>query len=186
MFQGPRPFQDWGDMSAEMQRVRAIAAWGTFIINTYGDGSLPLPVCPTTDCSRQMSMDLQKNPNLEYPIYRPCIDDELNDIVWTPCPRSNQVKYPNKPALLGYVMAALAKLTEVTLNIQALFNVKAFKMGIDDLWRETNEFHTLLCRWRQELPHVFGVHNDPVPQVLFFQYVPSSPRPQLRCTDPFS
>lgn len=115
-------------------------------------------------------MDLQKNANLEYPVYRPWTDDSLNDnIVWTPYPRSNQVKCPNKPALLGYVMAALANLTEITSNIQELFNSKAFDMRIDDLWRETNEFHTLLCRWRQELPDVFAVDDHPVPQVLFFQ-----------------
>lgn len=33
MFRAPRALQYWGQLSAETQRVRAITAWGTFMVN---------------------------------------------------------------------------------------------------------------------------------------------------------
>lgn len=41
MFRAPKVLQDWGELSAETQRVRAITAWGTFMVNLYGDGTPP-------------------------------------------------------------------------------------------------------------------------------------------------
>ena len=45
MFRAPQPSQDWEELSAEMQHVRAITAWGTFMVNLYGDRTPPRPLC---------------------------------------------------------------------------------------------------------------------------------------------
>ena len=45
MFRAPKPLQDWEELSVEMQHVRAITAWGTFMVNLYGDRTPPRPLC---------------------------------------------------------------------------------------------------------------------------------------------
>lgn len=151
MFQAPRALHaNWQEMPADAQRVHTMTAWGVFVMNL------------------DMSMELRKNANLEPPVCRPFTEDDLDDdVAWTPYPRSNQVKYAKKPGLLRYVATELANLTEITADIQRLFFINACHMGVNDLWRKTNELYSRLQQWRENIPGIMMIHDHPVPQVLF-------------------
>ena len=117
-------------------------------------------------------MALQKVANLRFPFNKPHLTDELSDgIMWIPYPRSNQVKYVEKPALLRSVLAGLVDLTEIALDIQDLLYDKAFCLDTRSIWIETTELYHRLRRWMEDLPEDLKLDEQPVPQVLYLQYV---------------
>lgn len=115
-------------------------------------------------------MGLQKVANLRSPFGKPHMTDELSDrIMWIPYPRSNQVKYAEKPALLRSVLAGLVDLTEIALDIQDLLYDRAFGLDTQSIWVETTELYHRLQRWMEDLPDDLKLDEQPVPQVLYLQ-----------------
>ncbi|KAI9934662.1 hypothetical protein MW887_000279 [Aspergillus wentii] len=153
LFQSPKAFRPpWKEMSEDIQHVSAVTAWGVFILNL------------------QVSMELQTIANLALPILKPFERESADrDIWWTPYPRSNQVDYAKKPALFGYIMTEIAKLTEVIVDIQGLLFDKAFYISIDGLWTMANELHHRLQLWLKSLSDVLNIDDQPLPQVIFLR-----------------
>lgn len=117
-----------------------------------------------------MSIALRKNPNLELPISRPYMDNDLVDnAIWEPYPRLNQTKDDQKPALLRSVGIEMASLAEIAVDILELSFRRISGMGIDGLWNATNELYVRLISWHDNLPEVLQIDDYSVPQVMFLQ-----------------
>lgn len=115
-------------------------------------------------------MTLLKVADLDLPLSRPYTGYDLDDdIMWIPYPRSNQIDYARKPALLRYVMADLSDLTEIVVDIQNLLFDKARRMSIDDTWTAANQLYTKLQHWHENLPRILDIDSRPVPQVLLLR-----------------
>lgn len=123
-----------------------------------------------TSALRQLTMTLLKVADLDLPLSRPYTGYDLDDdIMWIPYPRSNQIDYAKKPALLRYVMADLSGLTEIVVDIQNLLFDKARRMSIDDTWTAANQLYTKLQHWHENLPRILDIDSRPVPQVLLLR-----------------
>lgn len=118
-----------------------------------------------------MAMTLQKVSGLRSPPSRPYAkeDMDVDDVHWTPYPRSNQVSCPTKPALLRYVKHALATLMELAWEIQDLLVERVFDLDIEGAWAATADLHGRLESWVEELPAMLKVDNNPLPHVLLLQ-----------------
>ncbi|KAL2834350.1 fungal-specific transcription factor domain-containing protein [Aspergillus cavernicola] len=138
----------WDQMPEHVKRASARTAWSIFILNS------------------QMSMEYRKTANLGVPrLSLDEMDDLERDTFWIPYhPRSNYMGHPKKPALLPYVMAGLAGLTEFVLEIQNLFFDKALDMSIHDVWAEADRLHSRLEAF---LGDTAILEDQPVPQLLF-------------------
>lgn len=155
--------------SAEMQHSRALTAWGIFILNSWVHtrtllgGRLSSPL-------RQLTIALHKVADLDLPLATLYTGDDLSDdIMWIPYPRSNQIDYAKKPALLRYVMANLCDLIKIVVEIQDLLFDKARQMSIDDSWTAANQLYTRLRHWYENLPRILDIDNQPVPQALLLR-----------------
>ncbi|OJJ46666.1 hypothetical protein ASPZODRAFT_152115 [Penicilliopsis zonata CBS 506.65] len=155
IFQVPRiPYRNPRAISADMQHVAALTAWGVFILNC------------------QMSMTLRKIANLGRPIFWPYAQKHHSDgIAWTPYPRSNQIECTSRPALLRCVMTELIKLMEIAWEIHGLLFERAFGSDPGDIWAAASDFHRRLQNWSRNLPKALDIDDQPVPQVLFLHTV---------------
>lgn len=112
--------------------------------------------------SRNMSLQLHKNANLERPLV-PCpTENDPVGIVWSPYPRVGHVPMP-APQFIG---AELAKLAEITVGVSVQSLRQKTGVGVDELWEVANELHLRLLQWNENL---LGMQSDPVPQAMYLQ-----------------
>jgi hypothetical protein len=115
-----------------------------------------------------MAMARQRDAKFEFPISKPYRRDELDEgIMWTPYPRSNQIDYAKKPALLRYVMIEMSDLTEILVEVQGLLFDNPFQG--DELWRAVDLQYTRLKLWYNKLSDALDIDERPVPQVLLLR-----------------
>lgn len=108
--------------------------------------------------------------NLARPRLKPFIRNKLDDeVAWAPYPRSNQIEYDTKPALLASVMVHTTDLTEIIVDIQDLLYDKALNLGMEDTWVAANKLYTRLGAWLERLPEAFQIDEDQIPQILYIQ-----------------
>lgn len=111
---------------------------------------------------------MRQPPDLVLPDLKPYIINDLDDnIMWTPYPRTNQISYVEKPALIRYVMIEHVHLTEILIDICSLLFDKAFDMGIDDLWLAANRIYSRLQMCLERLSGALKVEDQQAPQALF-------------------
>ncbi|KAI9368826.1 fungal-specific transcription factor domain-containing protein [Aspergillus egyptiacus] len=144
---GSRP-NDWDQMPEHRKHASARIAWGIFILNSH------------------MSLESRKLANLGAPrLSLNEMDDVGKGILWIPYhPRPNYVEYPKKPALLRYVLAKMAGLTEAVMEIQDLFFDKFLDMNIHDIWVAADRLYTRLETF---LENEVCLDDQPVPHLLF-------------------
>ncbi|KAL3474848.1 hypothetical protein BJX99DRAFT_247911 [Aspergillus californicus] len=141
-------YSEWDQMPELLKRASVRTAWGVFILNSL------------------MSLESRKMANLGVPrLSLHEMEDLESDVLWIPYhPRLDYMGYSRKPALLRYVMAGLAGLTETIADIQDLFFEKALDMSINDVWVEVNRLHTRLEGFHRDTA---VIDEQPVPQLLF-------------------
>ncbi|KAL4875765.1 fungal-specific transcription factor domain-containing protein [Aspergillus karnatakaensis] len=151
MFKSPTlSHSAWDQMSDPVRCASARTAWSIFIMNS------------------QLSMESRKTANLEVPrLSLDMINKLERDTNWIPVQiRTNEFTYLKKPALLRNVMAGLVELTEIIVDMQSLFLVKAIDcdLSVHELCREASSLHDRLLAF---LGDMAIIENPPVPQVLF-------------------
>lgn len=110
-----------------------------------------------------MSLEMRTTADLILPIVRPYATDDLDDgIMWSPYPRTNQISYVKKPALLRYMTNELANLTEIVVDIDLLFD-KALDIGVDGLWSAADGIYSRIRTCLEFLPDALRIENQPLP-----------------------
>ncbi|KAJ9297413.1 transcriptional regulator family: Fungal Specific TF [Paecilomyces variotii] len=144
IWQGPR--------SKSMEQSSALTACGLFILNA------------------QMTLASSRQAAMKAPTSRPYTREQLDDnLTWTPYPRSTQIDYAKKPALLRYILIELSDLSEILVDMQDwLFNRDA-SIITDVCWNTAMAFYSRLQKWHSRLPTILDVGYCPVPQVLVLQ-----------------
>ncbi|KAL4807130.1 hypothetical protein BDV18DRAFT_113111 [Aspergillus unguis] len=143
---------NWDQLPDHITHSSARAAWSIFISNA------------------QLSMELHRAPNLgipRVPLERLAGHDR--GMIWIPYhSRSSDVENFQKPALLEDVMAGMADVTQVILEMQDLLFDKALdqRLSIDDMWKEANRLNR---RIETFLDSLAGLDIPLVPHVLFLQ-----------------
>lgn len=169
MFQPPRErvHRRRSELSAEMNRVFSITAWGVSILNAFVTMLFPHST-QLTCSSRKMSLEMGTTADLMLPIGRPYATDDLHDsIMWSPYPRTNQISYAEKPALLRYMVNELANLTEIMVDIEDLLFDKVFDIGVDGLWSAADGIYSRIRTCLEFLPDALRIGDQPLPQALF-------------------
>ncbi|KAI9038443.1 putative C6 transcription factor [Aspergillus affinis] len=151
MFQAPRSsHQEWKKTRIDVQCAAVVTAWGLFALNS------------------QVSLESGKVANLARPRFKPFTRNKLDDeVAWVPYPRSNQIDYDTKPALLASVMAHTTDLTEIVVDIQDLLYDKALDLRMEDTWVAANNLYTRLGAWLEGLPDALQVDEEQIPQILY-------------------
>ncbi|KAL1885760.1 hypothetical protein Plec18167_001255 [Paecilomyces lecythidis] len=146
----PAPWES--PRSKDMGQSRALTSWGLFILNA------------------QVTLALSRQAAMKTPAFRPYPRDQLDDrIPWTPYPRSTQIDYAKKPALLRHILVELSDLTEILVDMQDwLFNRDA-SIITDVCWSTAMAFYARLQKWHNRLPSILDIGDCPVPQVLLLR-----------------
>ncbi|KAL4888977.1 hypothetical protein BDV59DRAFT_210620 [Aspergillus ambiguus] len=154
MFETPQTgYYMWNEMTADMQYAGSITSRGLFVLNS------------------QMSLLYLRGANLHRPRSMLASDKHHHDdIIWAPYPHLNQIEYGKKSALLRCVMAALASLSDIAVEIQDLLLDKALVVNIDEALVATGPLYARLDQWPGTLPDILRIDKEPIPQTLFVQY----------------
>lgn len=164
IWQGPR--------SKSMEQSSALTACGLFILNAYVRrcASCKKGTNRSSHCHRQMTLASSRQAAMKAPTSRPYTREQLDDdLTWTPYPRSTQIDYAKKPALLRYILIELSDLSEILVDMQDwLFNRDA-SIITDVCWNTAMAFYARLQKWHNRLPTILDVGYCPVPQVLVLQ-----------------
>ncbi|KAJ5747544.1 uncharacterized protein N7511_009240 [Penicillium nucicola] len=134
----------------EIERVRAITAWGILQLNS------------------EISLELQ----WVAPLVSPAMDIKLcgnQDLDWIPYPLSNQMTYDKRPARLPDVRDKTSQITTILIDIQTLVYQKNQGSSFEKLWRLAEEPFDQLTAWLDRLPQVHELKRDPIPQVLILR-----------------
>ncbi|KAJ6032138.1 Transcription factor [Penicillium herquei] len=134
-------------LSQEMERVRTITAWAIFNMDI------------------QISTKLQKDPSMVQPLSSGDLGAD-NDFDWTPYPRSNQASYSNSPARLPLMRTGLAKLTEISIHIQELFDDENLREDFRSLLDKAEVPYTHLEQWLASWPDASQIGQQSTPQLL--------------------
>ncbi|CEJ59229.1 hypothetical protein PMG11_07860 [Penicillium brasilianum] len=137
-------------MSPEMERVRAITAWGVFSLNL------------------QLSMKLHKVANLARPVSRLNMGGD-DDFDWTPYPRSNQINYTTKSALLPQIRQGLGELTDILVDIQEILHDKALRGSFHKSMTKAKVPYERLQQWLSRWPSPSQIGPEPIPQLLILR-----------------
>ncbi|KAK1148658.1 hypothetical protein N8T08_008543 [Aspergillus melleus] len=150
MFQSPRSsHKEWKKTRIDVQYAGVVTACGLFALNS------------------QASLESGKVANLARPRFKPFTKNKLDDdVAWVPYPRSNQIVYDTKPALLATIMFHSTDLTEIVVDIQDLLYDKALDCRMEDTWVTANNLYTRLGTWLEGLPETLQVDEEQIPQIL--------------------
>lgn len=156
-------------MSPEMERVRAITAWGVFSLNlcvkfdrTEKKGNA------TNVFNSQLSMKLHKVANLARPAPRLNMGGD-DDFDWTPYPRSNRINHTTKPAHLPQVRQGLGELTDILVDVQELLHTKAFRGSFHKSRAKAKVPYERLQQWLSKWPSPYQIGPEPIPQLLILR-----------------
>ncbi|KAJ5176089.1 uncharacterized protein N7482_001966 [Penicillium canariense] len=151
LFSSPQKAHPSGEaMSPEMERVRAITAWGIFGLNL------------------QLSMKLRKFTNLARPASRLTVGGN-EDFEWTPYPRSNQITYATKPAHLPQVRQGLAELTDIMVHVQEVLHVEGLHDSFHELMTKAEGPYKRLQKWLRTWPDATQIGREPISQLLILR-----------------
>lgn len=115
-----------------------------------------------------MSLEMGQTADFKLPVTRPFAKDGLDDgIMWSPYPRTNQIRCVEQPALLSYVLIELANLTEIIVDMENLLFDKAFDMAAPDLWSAALVIYSRIQTSLECLPDALSIDDNPLPQALF-------------------
>lgn len=107
---------------------------------------------------------------MKAPSSRPYTKEQLdNDLTWTPYPRSTQIDYAKKPALLRYIFVEISDLIEILVDMQDWLFYRDAPRNPDSCWSTATGFYTRLQQWHDRLPSILDVDDCPVPQVLLLR-----------------
>lgn len=166
----PAPWES--PRSKDMEQSRALTSWGLFILNAYvrQHARSRKGTNKSSVGHRQVTLALSRQAAMKTPAFRPYPRDQLDDsLTWTPYPRSTQIDYAKKPALLRHILVELSDLTEILVDMQDwLFNRDA-SIITDVCWSTAMAFYARLQKWHNRLPSILDVGDCPVPQVLLLR-----------------
>ncbi|CAG8020178.1 unnamed protein product [Penicillium olsonii] len=134
----------------EMERVRTITAWSIF------------------NLSSQLSIELKIIAPLPCPVLgiRLC---GIEDVNWTPYPRSNKITYDKKLARLPDIRQGQADIAKISSDIQGLLSQRNQGISADALWKEANAYFDRLSTCLQLWPSLEEMGADPVPQLYLLR-----------------
>ncbi|CAI7648316.1 unnamed protein product [Penicillium pancosmium] len=137
-------------MTSDMERARAITAWGIFSLN------------------QQMSMKLQKVATLSKPASRIDVAGD-HDFDWMPYPRSNQIMYAAKRAHLPQIRQGLAEMTDIILHVEYLLDDEELSMSFTALCARVEDPYNRLQQWLADWRDASQTRKEPIPQLLILR-----------------
>ena len=94
----------------------------------------------------------------------------IEDVNWTPYPRSNKITYDKKLARLPDIRQGQADIAKISSDIQGLLSQRNQGISADALWKEANAYFDRLSTCLQLWPSLEEMGADPVPQLYLLRY----------------